>query len=62
MQDPAIMRSQAALAAFSVSATTATVAWVDQVEQILRMGSSVVAILTGLAAFAFYGKQNGWWK
>jgi hypothetical protein len=56
-----IMQAQTALAGFTVSASAATVAWIDHVEQILRMGSSLVAICTGIAALVFYGKQNGWW-
>jgi hypothetical protein len=62
MNNASLLRAQTALAGFTISAGGAAVSWMDHVEQWFRIGSSVIACVTGLAALVFYGKQNGWWK
>jgi hypothetical protein len=51
-----------ALTGFTVSVGGATVAWLSQVEQFLRIGSSIIAIAAGITSIVYYGKQNKWWK
>lgn len=62
MNVPSAIQHNVALVSMTVSGAAASVAWMDTIDRLMRMGSSGVAIATGIAALVFYGKQNGWWK
>jgi hypothetical protein len=38
------------------------VAWIPFIDMAFRWGAAIAAILSGVAGFIYYGRQNGWWK
>jgi hypothetical protein len=56
------IQHKAAVIGLTLSTTGAAVSLIDTVDRLMRMGSSLVAIATGVAALVFYGRQNGWWR